>query len=94
LTDWIGLPTESIASIITALKSWLTQTEMLVQTKSIHFICSDAGSAFTSGKFITACNDLGIKLEAAAPEHHEMNCIFNDKWRKVHKTANILLNTA
>ena len=29
LTGWIGLPTESTASIITALKSWLTQTELL-----------------------------------------------------------------
>ena len=77
LTDWIGLPTESIASIITTLKFWLTQAEMLCQTKSVHLVCSYAGSAFTSGKFITACNDLGIKLEAAAPEHHEMNGIFD-----------------
>ena len=56
LTGWIGLPTESTASIITALKSWLTQTELLGQTQSICFICTDAGSALTSSKFITECN--------------------------------------
>jgi hypothetical protein len=94
LTGWIGLPTESTASIITALISWLTQTELLGQTKSVHFICTDAGSAFTSAKFTAACNDLGIRLEAAAPEHQEMNGICEAKWRKVHNTAKILLNTA
>ena len=73
LTGWIGLPTESTASIITALKSWLTQTELLGQTKSVRFICTDARSAFTSSKFIAACNYLGIQLDAAAPEHKEMN---------------------
>jgi hypothetical protein len=31
LTGWIRLQTESTASIITALKSWLTQTELLGQ---------------------------------------------------------------
>ncbi len=66
LTGWIGLPTESTASIITALKSWLTQLELLGQTKSVRFIYTDAG-AVTSAKFIAACNDLGIKLEAAPP---------------------------
>ena len=35
-----------------------------------------------------------MKLEAAAPEHQEMNGILVAKWRKVHNTANILLNTA
>ena len=94
LTGWIGLPTESTASIITALKSWLTQTELLGRTKSVRFIRTDAGSPFTSAKFIAACNDLGIKLEAAAPEHQEMNGICEAKWREVHNTANILLNTA
>jgi hypothetical protein len=68
LTGWIGLPTESTESIITALKSWLTQTELLGQTKSARFICTNAVSAFTSTKFITACNDLGSKLDAATPE--------------------------
>ena len=94
MTGWIGLPTESTASIITALKFWLTQTEQLGQTKSIHFIRTNARSAFTSAEFTAACNDLGIKLEAAAPEHQEMNGICEAKWRKVHNTANILLNTA
>jgi hypothetical protein len=93
LTGWIGLPTESTASIITALKSWLTQTELLGRTKSVRFICTDNRSAFTSAKFIAACNDLGIKLEAAALEHQEMNGICEAKWRRVHNTANILLNT-
>ena len=93
LTDWIGLPTESTASIITALKSWLTQTELLGQTQSVRFICTDAGSAFTSSKFITECNNLGMKLEAAAPEHQEMNGICAAKWCKVHNTANILCNS-
>ena len=87
LTGWIGLPTENTASIITALKSWLTQTELLVQTKSIHFIRNDAGSAFTSEKFIAACNDLGIKLEAAAPEHQEMSGICEAKWRTVQTSS-------
>jgi hypothetical protein len=77
VASWKGLPTESTALIITALKSWLTQTEQLGRTKSVLFIRTDAGSAFTSAKFTAACNDLGIKLEAAAPEHHEMNGIFD-----------------
>jgi hypothetical protein len=94
LTGWIGLPTESTASIITALKSWLTQRELLGQTNSVCFIHTNAGSTFTSAKFITACNDLGIKLEAAAPEHQEMNGICEAKWCNVHNTANILLNIA
>jgi hypothetical protein len=94
LTGLIGLPTESIAFIKTAHKSWLKQTKLLGQTKSICFILTNAGSAFTSAKFITACNDLGIKLEAATPEHQEMNGICEAKWRKVHNTAIILLNTA
>ena len=94
LTGWIGLPTESTASIITDLKSWLTQTELLGRTQSMHFIYTEVGSALTSSKFITECNNLGMKLEAAAPEHQEMNGICEAKWRKVHNTANILLNTA
>ncbi len=94
MTGWIGLPTESTASIITALKSWFTQTELLGQTNSICFICTEAGSAFTSEKFTAACNDLGIKLEAATPEHQEMNVICEAKWHKVHNSANFLLNTA
>ncbi|KAI2508281.1 hypothetical protein MHU86_6086 [Fragilaria crotonensis] len=35
LTGWIGLPTESTASIITALKQWLTDTELLGRTQSV-----------------------------------------------------------
>ena len=46
LTGWKGLQTESTASIITALKSWLTQTELLGRTQSVCFIRTDAGSAF------------------------------------------------
>ena len=94
LTGWIGLPTESTASITTALKSWLTQTELLGRTQSVRFIRTDAGTAFTSAKFISTCTDLGIKVEAAAPEHQEMNGICEAKWREVHNTANTLLNTA
>ena len=94
LTGWIGLPTESTASILTALQSWLTQSELLGRTKSVRFIRTDAGTAFTSAKFISACTNLGIKVEAAAPEHQEMNGICEAKWREVHNTANILLNTA
>ena len=94
LTGWIGLPTESTDSITTALKSWLTQTELLGRTQSVRFIRTDAGSAFTSAKFIATCNDLGIKLEAAAPEHQEMNGMCEAKWKEVHNTANTLLNTA
>jgi hypothetical protein len=45
LTDWIGLPTKNTASIITVLKSWLIQTELLGSTKSVRFIHNDAGSA-------------------------------------------------
>jgi hypothetical protein len=37
---------------------------------------------------------LGLKVEAAAPEHQEMNCICKAKWREVHNTTNILLNNA
>ena len=94
LTGWIGLPTESTASITTALKSWLTQTELLGRTQSVRFIRTDAGTAFTSTKFIATCTELGIKVEAAAPEHQEMNGVCESKWREVHNTANTLLNTA
>jgi transposase InsO family protein len=94
LTGWIGLPTESTASIITGLKSGLTQTELLGQTNSVRFIRTNARSAFTSPKFKAACKDLVIKFEAAAPEHQRMNGICEAKWRKVHNTANFLLNTA
>jgi hypothetical protein len=51
-------------------------------------------SSFLSAKFITACNDLGIILEAAAPEHQEMNGICKANWQKAHNNTNILLNTA
>jgi hypothetical protein len=85
LTGWVGLPTESTASIITALKCGLTQTELLGPTKFIHFICINTGSAFTSAKFIATCYDVvGIKLEAAAPENQEMNSICEAKWQKVY----------
>ncbi|KAI2504658.1 Mitochondrial protein [Fragilaria crotonensis] len=94
LTGWIGLPTESTTSILIALKQWLTDTELLGRTQSVRFIRTDAGSAFTSTKFISECTSLGIKVEAAAPEHQEMNGICEAKWREVHNTANILLNNA
>ena len=94
LTGWIGLQTESTSSILTALQSWLTQSELLGRTQSVRFIRTDAGTAFTSAKFITACTELGIKVEAAAPEHQEMNGICEAKWREIHNTANTLLNTA
>jgi hypothetical protein len=48
LTGWIGLPTECTISIITALKQWLTDTELLGCTQSVRFIRTDAGSALTS----------------------------------------------
>ncbi|KAI2505310.1 hypothetical protein MHU86_9110 [Fragilaria crotonensis] len=94
LTGWIGLPTESTLSILTALQSWLTQSELLGRTQSVRFIRTDAGTAFTSAKFISTCTNLGIKVEAAAPEHQEMNGICEAKWREVHNIANTLLNTA
>jgi hypothetical protein len=47
LTGCIGLPTESTTSIITALKQWLTDTELLGCTQSDPFIRTDTGSAFT-----------------------------------------------
>jgi hypothetical protein len=68
LTGWICLPLESTASIIIALKQWLTDTELLGRTHSVWFIHTDTGSAFTSTKFISKCTSLGIKVEAAAPE--------------------------
>jgi hypothetical protein len=67
LTGWIDLPTESTTSIITALKQWPTDTELLGHIYSIHFIHTDAGSAFTSIKVISECTSFGIKDEAAAP---------------------------
>ena len=94
LTGWIGLPTESTTSILKAMKSWLTETELHGRTQSVRFIRTDAGTAFTSSKFVSECSDLGIKVEAAAPEHQEMNGICEAKWREVHNTANILLNNA
>ncbi len=47
---------------------------------ALHTGTSKISSAFTSAKFIAACYDLGIKLEAAAPEHQEMNGICEAKW--------------
>jgi hypothetical protein len=35
LTGWIGLPTESTTSIITALKQWLTQNSLAGPNPSI-----------------------------------------------------------
>ena len=93
LTGWIGLQTESTSSILIALKTWLTQSELLGRTQSVRFIRTDAETAFTSSKFVTACTELGIKVETAAPEHQEMNGICEAKWREVHNTANTLLNT-
>jgi hypothetical protein len=55
LTGWIGLPTESTTSIITALKQLLTDTELLGRTQSVRAIRTDTGSAFTSTKFISEC---------------------------------------
>ena len=40
------------------------------------------------------CDDLGIKIQAAAPEHQDMNGICEAKWHEVHDTANTLPNTA
>ncbi len=40
---------------------WLTQTELLGRTQSVRFIRIDAGTAFTSAKFIAECTNLGIK---------------------------------
>ncbi len=77
LTGWIGLPTKSTNSIITALKSWLTQTELLGQTQSVRFIRTDARTAFTCAKFIAECPNLGLNLKAAAPKHQEMNGIMH-----------------
>ena len=70
------------------------QTEQLGRIHSVRFIRTDAGTAFTSVKFVATCTDLGIKVESAAPEHQEMNGICEAKWREVHNTANTLLNTA
>jgi hypothetical protein len=61
LTGWIGLPTESTTSIITALKQWLTDTELLGRTQSVRFIRTDAGSAFTQNSFLNA-HHLELKL--------------------------------
>jgi hypothetical protein len=92
----IGLPIKSTISILNALKSWLTLSELLGCTQSVHrFIKTDAGSEFSSADFISICKDLGTKLEAATPEHQqEMNGSREAKWCEVHNTANILLNTA
>ena len=94
LTGWVGLPTESTNSILTALTTWLTNTELLGRTHSVRFIRTDAGSAFTSASFITACTTMGIKVEADAPEHQETNGICEAKWREVHNSANVILNNA
>ena len=68
LTGWIGLPTESTNSIITNFCP-----ELLGLTQSVRFIRTDAGTAFTSVKFIAKCTNLGIKFDAAAPQNQEMN---------------------
>jgi hypothetical protein len=91
LSGWIGLPTESTASFLAAQQTWLTLSKLLGhRMQFLHLIQTDAGTAFTSEIFTAACTKLlGIKLEAAAPEHQEMMASM-----KVHNTANTLLNTS
>ena len=48
LTGWIGLQTESTSSMLNALQTWLTQSELLGRTQSIRFIRTEAGTAFTT----------------------------------------------
>lgn len=94
LVGWVGLQEESSEEILRALRSWLIDTEKLGRTHRVRFIRSDAGSAFTGHKFIQGCHELGIKLEAAAPKHQEMNGVCESKWKQVHSLANTLLNNA
>ena len=69
LTGWIGLPTENTASIITTLKSWLTNTELHGRTQSVRFIRTDAGTSFTSVKFIATFDDIvPVKLVLKAKQ--------------------------
>jgi len=93
-TGMIGLPEESSDAISTALKSWLTQTRLLGRTNKASYIRTDAGTAFTSREFIETCTELGCTLEAAAPEHQEMNGLCESRWKEVHNIANTLCNNA
>jgi hypothetical protein len=94
LIGWKGLAFEDTKSIIKAMKEFLTETRLLGRIDTVHFIRTDAGSAFLNDNFINACNDLGIKVEAASPKHQEMNSICEAKWKQLHVTANTMLNNA
>jgi len=91
---WVGLRSNHSSSIFEALRTWLTETTLLGRVDDVRFIRTDAGTAFLSDEFITKCVTLGIKVEAAAPRHQEMNGICEAKWKQVHNTANIMLNNA
>jgi len=91
---WVGLPSNHSSSLFTALQTWLTDTTLLGRINDVRFIRTDAGTAFLSEEFIAKCVTLGIKVEAAAPRHQEMNGICEAKWKQVHNTANIMLNNA
>ena len=91
---WLGLTSNHSSTIFDALQKWLTDTSLLGRVNDVRFIRTDAGTNFMSEEFVTKCVSLGIKVESAAPRHQEMNGICEAKWRQVHNTANIMLNTA
>ena len=95
LVGWIGLDGESTRDIIKALDKWLVHTQLHGRVNSARIIRADAGSAFTSEKFIRHCADeYKIKIEAAAPHHQEQNGMCEAKWKELHSTANAILNNA
>ena len=86
LTSLVNLPMESTSSIITTLKSWLTHTERLgCSNQSVCFMsrAADAGTAFTSTLFISACMDHGMPL-------HDRYCGIHLKFsRQMRKNASV-----
>jgi hypothetical protein len=55
---------------------------------------ADAGSQFSSRKFITKCNNNNIKVLLAAPKHQEMNGLCERTWQSLRQLAFAFMNYA
>ena len=56
----------------------------LGEVEKVH---ADAGSAFKSAEFTSDCEQHGIKITFAAPQHQEMNGICERSWQSIRNIA-------
>ena len=54
-------------------------------------ISADAGTQFTSTEFKEECQNHGVRLTLAAPEHQEMNGQVEVTWRTLRRVAYALM---